>query len=88
MAPNRRQAIIWTNGDMIRWHIYASPGGDELIKDVYIMLIEETSTLLNALREACLPLAFSFVKRITCQIETTNYVVNILKKWHADGSDQ
>ena len=29
LAPNRRQAIIWTNADLIRWHIYAALGGDE-----------------------------------------------------------
>ena len=33
LAPNRRQAIIWTNVDPIHWHIYAAlggAGGDEL----------------------------------------------------------
>ena len=29
MAPNRRQAIIWTNADPICWRIYAALGGDE-----------------------------------------------------------
>ena len=29
-APNRRQAIIWTNADPIHWRIYASLGEDEL----------------------------------------------------------
>ena len=29
-APNRRQAIIWTNADPINWRIYATLGGDEL----------------------------------------------------------
>ena len=32
LAPNRRQAIIWTNADPVRWRIYAALGGDELIK--------------------------------------------------------
>ena len=27
LAPNRRQAIIWTNADPIHWRIYAAPGG-------------------------------------------------------------
>ena len=27
---NRRQAIIWTNGDPIHWRIYEALGGDEL----------------------------------------------------------
>ena len=31
LAPNRQQAIIWTNADPLRWHIYAALGGDELI---------------------------------------------------------
>ena len=30
LAPNRRQAIIWTNADPIHWRIYAVLGGDEL----------------------------------------------------------
>ena len=30
LAPNRRQAIIWTNADPIQWRIYAALGGDEL----------------------------------------------------------
>ena len=30
LAPNRRQAIIWTNADPILWRIYAALGGDEL----------------------------------------------------------
>ena len=30
LAPNRRQAIIWTNAEWIHWHIYAALGGDEL----------------------------------------------------------
>ena len=29
LAPNRWQAIIWTNADPIRWRIYAALGGDE-----------------------------------------------------------
>ena len=27
--PNRRQAIIWTNVDLIHWHIYAALAGDK-----------------------------------------------------------
>ena len=30
LAPNRRQAIVWTNADKIHWRIYAALGGDEL----------------------------------------------------------
>ena len=29
LAPNRRQAIIWTNAGPIHWRIYAALGGDE-----------------------------------------------------------
>ena len=29
--PNRRQAIIWTNADLIHWCIYVALGGDELM---------------------------------------------------------
>ena len=30
LAPNRRQAIIWTNVDPIHWRMYAALGRDEL----------------------------------------------------------
>ena len=30
LAPNRRQAIIWTNADPIDWRMYAALGRDEL----------------------------------------------------------
>ena len=33
LAPNRRQAIIWTNTDLIHWRIYVALGGDELIQN-------------------------------------------------------
>ena len=32
LAPNRRQAIIWTNADLINWRIYAALVGDELME--------------------------------------------------------
>ena len=31
LAPNYRQAIIWTKADPIHWRIYTALGGDELI---------------------------------------------------------
>ena len=30
MAPNKRQAIVWTNAGSIHWCIYAALGRDEL----------------------------------------------------------
>ena len=33
LAPNRWQAIIWTNADLIHWCIYVALGGEELIDD-------------------------------------------------------
>ena len=30
LAPNRRQAIIWTNADLMPWRVYAAPGEDGL----------------------------------------------------------
>ena len=30
LAPGRRQAIIWTNGGSVYWHIYAPLGLNEL----------------------------------------------------------
>ena len=35
LAPNRRQAIIWTNAHLIHWHIYAALWGDKLMKLVH-----------------------------------------------------
>ena len=29
-APNKWQAIIWTNADPIHWSVYVAQGGDEL----------------------------------------------------------
>ena len=31
LAPNTRQAIIWTNDDTVHWRVYAALGGDELV---------------------------------------------------------
>ena len=30
LAPNRRQAIIWTSDDPVQWRFYATPGGNKL----------------------------------------------------------
>ena len=37
LAPNKRQAITWTNDDPVQWPIYSSPGLNELT-DNYIAL--------------------------------------------------
>ena len=52
---NRRQAIIWSNADPIRWRIYAALGGDELmpfsnkilghLQKLYRFIPHELSTL-------------------------------------------
>ena len=34
LAPNKQQAIIQTNADLIHWCIYAALGGDEIIDTV------------------------------------------------------
>ena len=31
LAPNRRQAVIWTNDDLVHWRIHASLGLNELL---------------------------------------------------------
>ena len=36
-APNRRQAIIWTNADPIHWCIYAALGGDKFNSLIYYL---------------------------------------------------
>ena len=33
MAPNKQQAIIWTNADLIHWRIYVALGGDGVEKE-------------------------------------------------------
>ena len=38
LAPNSWQAIIWSNADLVHWHIYATLGGDEL-KHNYLGLL-------------------------------------------------
>ena len=39
MAPDRRQAIIWTNAYPIHWRIYAALEGDELTLDVPVTYV-------------------------------------------------
>ena len=34
LAPNWRQAIVWTNAEPIHWLIYEELGGDELIANL------------------------------------------------------
>ena len=36
LAPNRRQAIIWTNADLIDWRIYMALGADELKAEAWM----------------------------------------------------
>ena len=45
MAPNRRQAIIWTNADPINWRIYATLGGDELTQMFIVSVCKSLSTV-------------------------------------------
>ena len=40
LAPNRRQAINWTNDDPICWPIYAAQGGDKLKIENTVPLIK------------------------------------------------
>ena len=47
LAPNRRQAIIWTNADPIHWRIYAALGGDELTEAVAESSLEKFQTYQN-----------------------------------------
>ena len=41
LAPNRRQAFIWTNADPVHWPIYAALGGDELLLYLILFLVRE-----------------------------------------------
>ena len=38
LAPNRPQAIAWTNADPLHWRIYAALGEDELIYQIHEFL--------------------------------------------------
>ena len=40
LAPNRQQAIIWTNTDLIHWHIYAALGEMSSYKDAVFSVQE------------------------------------------------
>ena len=39
LAPNRRQAIIWTNADLVPWRFYVALGGDEL-KNIFRCVLQ------------------------------------------------
>ena len=45
LAPNRWQAIIWTNADPINWRIYATLGGDELTQMFIVSACKSLSTV-------------------------------------------
>ena len=45
LAPNRWQAIIWTNADPINWRIYATLGGDELTQMFIVSVCKSLSTV-------------------------------------------
>ena len=45
LAPNRRQAIIWTNAEPINWRIYATLGGDELTQMFIVSVCKSLSTV-------------------------------------------
>ena len=51
LAPNRRQAIIWTNADPIRWRIYVAPGEYEL-KGQHVAYITYGLSIDNASHES------------------------------------
>ena len=52
LAPNRRQATIWTSADPIHWRIYAALGGDELIKH-YMSLYQMNTENWFSLTASC-----------------------------------
>ena len=69
LAPNRRQAVIWTNADPLHWRLYVALGGDELtmlITSKFWMsfFITGNRIFLNALLMviliSCLMLDFDF----------------------------
>ena len=45
MAPNRHQAIIWTNADLIYWRIYAPLDLDKLIMHIILHNVNESNLL-------------------------------------------
>ena len=47
LAPDRRQAIIWTNAELIHWRIYAALGGDELMFSVLKKAVYQLGRLEN-----------------------------------------
>ena len=45
LAPNRWQAIIWTNADPNNWRIYATLGGVELTQMFIVIVCKSFSTV-------------------------------------------
>ena len=70
LAPNRRQAIIWTNADPIYWRIYAALRGDEF------MLVSGLIYIVNSgLRNKLYPEAYRLVNCLWNHISTSAFAV-------------
>ena len=63
LAPNRRQAIIWTNADPVHWRIHTALEGDELIKtwiSNYIHYKMWDESLIHSKISTAQPLKFGY----------------------------
>ena len=48
LAPNRRQAITWTNDGPVHWRIHAALGGDELTVRGFIRAFRNDKVLIKS----------------------------------------
>ena len=81
LAPNRRQAIIWTNADPIHWRIYAALGGYGLIPVIIRSVSAKTPQHWNG--NAVILTKFSSLATLEVVILTTSSApgMEISSKW-------
>ena len=86
LAPNRRQAIIWTNVGMLYWRIYASLGLNELMPRVLCTLCHHW---LKWIMLTCLSGSHSNMDRATDRTQFFNekwvklsFYLNILSSFY------
>ena len=66
LGCKRPQAIIWTNGDLVYWRIYASLGLNELI---YCKTSSISRTKSQSLNVSCILLQLSSLNRLKPGVE-------------------
>ena len=87
LAPNRRQAIIWTNADPVHWRIYAALGGDEYQVRFCILCINmiKESPLVSTMawHRRCKPLPKSVMIKLIDAAILWCFAHSGTKYWHS-----